>query len=469
MRTIITLYLRIREIINDCGPHGKNYHEICQEFSLTIAIQKFIALSLIKDGYVLKNENNQTINISVEGVLSNELIVFTPYHASRIYGFQAYDEIVYDPEIFQVLGYLGRARAEGLTLAELQKLYGKKFNTNLIDKLIGYGIVVKQTIMPKFVKSSKRASNVCNIIHLRKYAQKFNPDIFGLKVAPHDAVLWEIILFFSRLLEKEESHSIMVSKIRSIFKVGKKVMQNFRGNILTLEKQKDFIPIRFECRCMPGSSRRIWFLVQNAIPRIKYPMFSRIRNIPYHEQVDLYIHQRGSITNNDIKRLTSVPRKKSFRTGQDLIHTFGFPTVKEQENKTFQYRIMPKSTQRPIRKNLISANDCNSEDVVQSNENEIHESKPPASTFQKDVIPEVKTFQSHRRKNKRKAEIASVRSSSTSDDSEEDTTKKIKSRALEQGREEKRVVKETIGRVSEKDAMILDILHKVVYLFFFPD
>jgi hypothetical protein len=359
MLSFIHLTQKFREIVDVCGIHGKEYNVLMEEFNLSLELAVFLARYLKTIGYILRLEGT-SLEFHLTDRIPEDLMIFTHFSCAQIYKFNCLDDIAADLEIQTVLGYLGRSRADGLTLLELQKMMRKKFNINLMDKLIGIDIIVKQTVMPKFVEkkisSSFRTSTICNIFHLKQYVHLFDVENYGLTLVPPDKIRHSILNHLAEVLDMDQLPYVPVVNISTYLGIFKRGMQSLRNHIQALEKQGEPLAIRFEERkcaaaTLSGNIGRIrisWCVVRCRSDTANNFTLHRMRNLPLYDQIDLQLYQRRSITNPDIRKFTSVTRKKSARIGQEFINTFGFPTVKELEYKNFQYRIMSKSCHGPV-------------------------------------------------------------------------------------------------------------------------
>jgi hypothetical protein len=359
MLSFIHLTQKVREIVDACGIHGKEYNALIEEFNLSLELAVFLARYLKKIGYMFRLKGT-SLEFHLIDRIPEDLIIFTHFTCTQIYKFNCLDDNAADLEIQTVLSYLGRSRADGLTLLELQKMVRKKFNINLMDKLIGIDIIVKQTVMPKFVEkkisSSFRTSTICNIFHLKQYVHLFDVEKYGLTLVPPDKIRHSILNHLAEVLDMDQLPYVPVVNISTYLGIFKRGMQSLRNHIQALEKQGEPLSVRFEERkCAAATSsgnigriRISWCVVRCSSDPANNFTLHRMRNLPLYDQIDLQLYQRRSITNPDIRKFTSVTRKKSARIGQEFINTFGFPTVKELEYKNFQYRILSKSCHGPV-------------------------------------------------------------------------------------------------------------------------
>lgn len=375
--TLCDQIAHIKREVSGTGKSGLVYGELIEKLGLKESVGLYIARKhLLHDGYSFKLGDDDVDLISASSIGAKWTCIPPAEVVRKAMGYLSHEDNLPDfEEGHAVLSKIAKAGARGAVMVEIESNATLRKNVaNVVDRLVSSGVLIKRLVIPDNSKSKKRVNAVCTILHLKKFAKFFRPELDGLYVQPDETVRDDVLRFFRRTIEQHQLAYLPTADLSLFINVHKRHIQYLRTVIFQATRQGEQFPVNFvEQLCAPVNRRNNrkftrfrygWCIVLGPITGdrdrdIAFALspdvqFDRLRDLGLYEQIDWRLRRSvEGLSANDLRRFIGTGRKRTTKLGDELIKVFGYPAIKVQEAKSLVYRYQSK---QPLLSNYVHSN-----------------------------------------------------------------------------------------------------------------
>lgn len=361
-------YFIAQRYIAGCGFHfriGEKYLDICgQSFDNFVAYYHEIVC------YACETEIDHLCGIVDPGVILEE-----------------------EKHLQLALETVAASETIGCLISEITRSDGASQTHASVDKLVGLGYLVKQSINPVAKSTKCRTESKSVVLHNKLYASDYDEAADGVKIIVGNNYLDKVHDLIIEVLEKRNVRSLSARELSKCLGISRWDMQALRNATIALDRKDGARVCFFQATChvtydsgVLGPETRMW-CVGRAADRAELDAagsgqrpFLCSRNVPVHQAIVTVLNNggqyRAGVTSSDIRSITGASYKRAAKLFTEFHKSFGYPLEKVQEGKQLKYRVLPKQRSESSPPSVAAIKAEGGGEVAEAEEESMHIQQP---------------------------------------------------------------------------------------------
>jgi hypothetical protein len=260
-----------------------------------------------------------------------------------------------------ILEKVAASGPRGCLISEVARSDAGTQTHSSVDKLVGLGYLVKQSINPIAKGKQYRCDSKAVVLHNKVNAPYYDEEADGVKVIVSTSYLERIHSLIVDILDRRNVHSLPARDLARCLGMSRWDMQALRNATIVMDKKEGAKVKFFQKMCSfqlengtLGTERLMWCAARSedqvfldaAAGTLS---FVSPRNFPVHETIAAALNDgdrgRAGITAADIRAITGASYKRAAKVFTEFHKVLGYPLEKVQDGKQLRHKILPK--QRP--------------------------------------------------------------------------------------------------------------------------